>query len=133
MRHKRRRGKLNRSSSARKALLRNLAKSFLEYEKIKTTTPKAKELKSWIERLITLAKVDTVHRRRLVFAQLNDFTLVKKIFTQIAPQYKEREGGYTRVIPVGFRRGDNAEMALIELVKEGGGGEKATHSKEEKK
>ena len=118
MRHKRQRGKLNRTTSHRQSLLRNLAKSFIEYGKIKTTLAKAKYFSSFVEKLITLSKKDDVSHRRLLFAEINNRTLVKKMFSEIAPLYKEKNGGYTRIIPLGFRAGDYASMVLIELVKE---------------
>lgn len=119
MRHKRKKGKLGRTTSHRQSLLRNLSKSFIEHGRIQTTSSKAKHLNSFIEKIITLSKKDDVYHRRLVFSEINNRSLVKKMFTEIAPLYKERTGGYTRIIPLGFRAGDNASMSLIELVKEG--------------
>lgn len=107
---------LNRSSAHRKAMLQNMAVSLLKYELIKTTLPKAKELRRIVEPLITLAKEDNVTNRRLAFKHLRDDEIVAKLFKNIAPWYKERPGGYCRVLKCGFRAGDNAPMAIIELV-----------------
>ena len=116
MRHRKAGRKLNRNSSHRKALLKNLAIALIEQDIIKTTLPKAKELRKVIEPLITLGKEDTVANRRLAFNKLRSDTAVAKLFTKIAVNAKERKGGYTRIIKAGFRPGDKADMAYIELV-----------------
>ncbi len=117
MRHNKSGRKLNRNSSHRKAMFKNMAVSLLEHELIRTTVPKAKELRRTIEPLITLAKnKDDVSKRRLAFARLRDRSAVTKLFNEIAPRYKERPGGYTRILKCGPRPGDNAPMAYIELV-----------------
>jgi len=116
MRHRKAGRKLNRNSSHRKALLKNLAIALIEQDIIKTTLPKAKELRKVIEPLITLGKEDTVANRRLAFNKLRSDAAVAKLFTEIAVNAKERNGGYTRIIKAGFRPGDKADMAYIELV-----------------
>ena len=116
MRHRKAGRKLNRNSSHRKALLKNLAIALIEQDIIKTTLPKAKELRKVIEPLITLGKEDTVANRRLAFKKLRSDAAVAKLFTEIAVNAKERNGGYTRIIKAGFRPGDKADMAYIELV-----------------
>ena len=116
MRHRKAGRKLNRNSSHRKALLKNLAIALIEQDIIKTTLPKAKELRKVIEPLITLGKEDTVANRRLAFNKLRSDAAVAKLFTEIAVNAKERKGGYTRIIKAGFRQGDKADMAYIELV-----------------
>ena len=116
MRHRKAGRKLNRNSSHRKALLKNLAIALVEQDIIKTTLPKAKELRKVIEPLITLGKEDTVANRRLAFNKLRSDAAVAKLFTEIAVNAKERKGGYTRIIKAGFRPGDKADMAYIELV-----------------
>jgi len=116
MRHRKAGRKLNRNSSHRKALLKNLAIALIEQEIIKTTLPKAKELRKVIEPLITLGKVDSVANRRLAFNRLRSDAAVAKLFTEISVNSKERNGGYTRIIKAGFRPGDKADMAYIELV-----------------
>ena len=116
MRHRKAGRKLNRNSSHRKALLKNLAIALIEQDIIKTTLPKAKELRKVIEPLITLGKEDTVANRRLAFNKLRSDSAVAKLFTEIAVNAKERNGGYTRIIKAGFRPGDKADMAYIELV-----------------
>ena len=116
MRHRKAGRKLNRNSSHRKALLKNLALALIEQDIIKTTLPKAKELRKVIEPLITLGKEDTVANRRLAFNKLRSDAAVAKLFTEIAVNAKERKGGYTRIIKAGFRPGDKADMAYIELV-----------------
>jgi large subunit ribosomal protein L17 len=116
MRHRKAGRKLNRNSSHRKALLKNLAIALIEQDIIKTTLPKAKEFRKVIEPLITLGKEDTVANRRLAFNKLRSDTAVAKLFTKIAVNAKERKGGYTRIIKAGFRPGDKADMAYIELV-----------------
>ena len=116
MRHRKAGRKLNRNSSHRKALLKNLAIALIEQDIIKTTLPKAKELRKVIEPLITLGKEDTVANRRLAFNKLRSDAAVAKLFTEISVNAKERSGGYTRIIKAGFRPGDKADMAYIELV-----------------
>ena len=116
MRHRSGLRKLNRTSSHRLAMFRNMAVSLLTHEAIKTTLPKAKELRRVIEPLITLGKEDTLANKRLAFARLRDRDAVIKLFAKIGPRYKERNGGYTRVLKMGFRQGDNAPMAFMELV-----------------
>ena len=116
MRHRHGLRKLNRTSSHRLAMLRNMSNSLFQHELIKTTLPKAKELRKVVEPLITLAKKDTVANRRLAFARLRDRDMVTKLFTELGPRYATRPGGYTRILKMGFRVGDNAPMALIELV-----------------
>jgi len=116
MRHRKSGRKLNRTSSHRKAMFKNMAASLFEHELIKTTVPKAKELRKVAERLITLAKVDSVANRRLAFARLRNKEIVNKLFTELGPRYVERPGGYLRILKCGFRAGDNAPMAYVELV-----------------
>ena len=116
MRHGNGLRKLNRTSAHRQAMLRNMMNSLLTHEVIKTTVPKAKELRRVVERMITLAKVDTVANRRLAFDRLRDRDVVTKLFNDLGPRSATRPGGYTRILKMGFRVGDNAPMALIELV-----------------
>lgn len=116
MRHRHGLRKLNRTSSHRLAMFRNMAVSLITHEAIKTTLPKAKELRRIVEPLITLAKEPTVANRRLAFARLRDRDAVVKLFNEIGPRYQARPGGYTRVLKMGFRQGDNAPMAFMELV-----------------
>jgi len=116
MRHRNGLRKLNRTSSHRLAMLRNMSNSLIQHELIKTTLPKAKELRRVVEPLITLAKVDSVANRRLAFDRLRDRDSVTKLFTVLGPRYNARPGGYTRILKMGFRVGDNAPMALVELV-----------------
>jgi len=116
MRHRMSGRKLNRTSSHRKAMFANMAVALLKHEQIKTTLPKAKELKPIVDRLITLGKRDTLHAKRRVFAMLRDEAATAKLFETLAPRYNERHGGYTRVLKAGFRYGDSAPMAVIELV-----------------
>ncbi len=116
MRHKKSGRKFNRNSSHRKALMKNLSIALIERDIIKTTLPKAKELRGFIEPLITLAKEDNVANRRLAFRRLRSDAAVAKLFTEIAKNSLERKGGYTRIIKAGFRPGDKADMAFIELV-----------------
>jgi len=116
MRHKKAHRKFNMNSSHRTAMFKNMAASLIHGEVIKTTLPKAKELRKVIEPLITMAKEDTVAKRRLAFARLRDKTAVKKLFDELGPRFKERPGGYTRVLKCGFRAGDSSPMAYIELV-----------------
>ena len=116
MRHRKSGRQLNRNSSHRQAMFRNMATSLIECEVIKTTLPKAKELRKVAEPLITLAKEDSVANRRLAFARTRSKTAVGKLFTELGPRYQERPGGYTRILKCGFRTGDAAPMAFIELV-----------------
>ena len=116
MRHGHGLRKLNRTSSHRLAMLRNMMNSLIAHEAIKTTVPKAKELRRVIEPMITLAKNDSVANRRLAFARLRDDASVAKLFTDLGPRFKARPGGYTRILKMGFRVGDNAPMAFVELV-----------------
>ncbi|MFM7462258.1 MAG: 50S ribosomal protein L17 [Burkholderiales bacterium] len=116
MRHRHGLRKLNKTSSHRLAMLRNMTNSLFLHEVIKTTLPKAKELRRVAEPLITLAKEDTLASRRLAFDRLRDRDMVVKLFAELGPRYKERKGGYLRILKFGFRQGDNAPMALVELV-----------------
>ena len=116
MRHGHGLRKLNRTSAHRKALLQNLMNALIEHEAIKTTLPKAKELRRVVEPMITLAKVDTVANRRLAFDRLRDRDSVTKLFNVLGPRFAKRPGGYTRILKMGFRVGDNAPMAYVELV-----------------
>ncbi len=116
MRHGHGLRKLNRTSSHRLAMLRNMMNSLIEHELIKTTVPKAKELRRVIEPMITLAKEPTVANRRLAFDRLRNRDSVVKLFDDLGPRFKARPGGYTRILKMGFRVGDNAPMALVELV-----------------
>ena len=116
MRHGHGLRKLNRTTSHRLAMLRNMMNSLIEHEVIKTTVPKAKELRRVVEPMITLAKEATVANRRLAFDRLRDRDSVTKLFDVLGPRFKARPGGYTRILKMGFRVGDNAPMALVELV-----------------
>jgi large subunit ribosomal protein L17 len=116
MRHRHGLRKLNRTSSHRLAMLRNMTNSLLTHEVIKTTLPKAKELRSVAEPLITLGKTATVANRRLAFNRLRDRAVVSKLFDELGPRFAQRPGGYLRILKFGFRQGDNAPMALVELV-----------------
>ena len=116
MRHGHGLRKLNRTSSHRLAMLRNMMNSLIEHEVIKTTVPKAKELRRVVEPMITLAKEPTLANRRLAFDRLRDRDSVTKLFDVLGPRFKARPGGYTRILKMGFRVGDNAPMALVELV-----------------
>src|SRR5215468_5115736 len=116
MRHRHGLRKLNRTSSHRLAMLRNMSNSLLQHELIKTTLPKAKELRRVVEPLITLAKEPTLANRRLAFNRLRDRDTVVKLFNELGPRYKTRPGGYLRILKFGFRVGDKAPMALVELV-----------------
>ncbi len=116
MRHRKSGRHLNRNSSHRQAMFRNMAASLFEHEIIKTTLPKAKELRRVAEPLITLAKEDSVANRRLAFARTRDKAAVGKLFTELGPRYLDRAGGYTRIMKCGYRAGDAAPMAYIELV-----------------
>lgn len=116
MRHRHGLRKLNRTSAHRQAMLRNMMNSLIEHEAIKTTLPKAKELRKVIEPMITLAKKDSLANKRLAFNRLRDRDSVVKLFAVLGPRYQARPGGYTRILKMGFRVGDNAPMAFVELV-----------------
>lgn len=116
MRHRNSGRQLNRNSSHRKAMFRNMTVSLVEHEVIRTTVPKAKELRRFAEPLITLAKSDTVANRRLAFSRTRSKDAVGKLFVELGPRYLERPGGYIRILKCGFRAGDNAPMAYVELV-----------------
>ena len=116
MRHRHGLRKLNKTSSHRLAMLRNMTVSLLKHEAIKTTLPKAKELRRVAEPIITLGKTDTLANKRLAFDRLRDREIVVKLFGELGPRYKARNGGYLRILKYGFRQGDNAPMALVELV-----------------
>ena len=116
MRHRKSGRQLNRNSSHRQAMFKNMAGSLVKHEVIKTTLPKAKELRRVIEPLITMAKEDSVANRRLAFARTGDKEVVGKLFNELGPRYEARPGGYTRILKCGFRAGDNAPMAFVELV-----------------
>jgi large subunit ribosomal protein L17 len=116
MRHRKNGRKLNRTPSHRRAMLRNMATSLFLHERIETTTAKAKELRPYAERLITLAKRGDLHARRLAAAKVRDRAVVGKLFDEIGPRFSDRPGGYTRILKLGARKGDAAEMSLIELV-----------------
>lgn len=116
MRHRNSGRKLNVNSSHRRAMFKNMTASLMRHEIIKTTLPKAKELRRVVEPLITLAKKDDVAKRRLAFSRIRDREVVTKLFNELGPRYKERPGGYIRILKCGFRSGDNAPMAIVELV-----------------
>jgi large subunit ribosomal protein L17 len=116
MRHRKSGRKFNINSSHRKALFSNMTSSLFRHELIKTTLPKAKELRSFAEPLITLSKTDNVAKRRIAFAKLRDRDVVTKLFNELGPRYKNRAGGYLRIMKCGFRSGDDAPMAFVELV-----------------
>lgn len=116
MRHRKSGRQLNRNSSHRSAMFRNMAVSLIKHELIKTTVPKAKELRRVAEPLITMSKSDSVAKRRLAFARLRDKAAVGKLFAELGPRYQERPGGYLRILKCGYRRGDQAPMAYVELV-----------------
>src|ERR1700678_2194138 len=116
MRHRNSGRQLSRNSSHRHALLRNMATSLLRHETIRTTVPKAKELRRVVEPLITLAKIDSVAKRRLAYARLRDVAVVEKLFDDLGPRFKARAGGYTRILKMEPRPGDSADMALMQLV-----------------
>jgi len=116
MRHRKSGRKFNINSSHRKALFSNMVNSLFKHELIKTTLPKAKELRSYAEPLITLSKEDSVAKRRLAFSRLRDRDMVTKLFNELGPRYKNRAGGYLRIMKCGFRPGDDAPMAYVELV-----------------
>src|SRR5215467_14827044 len=131
MRHLKSGRKLSRSSSHRWALMRNLITSLLREEKIRTTDPKAKELRRWADRVITLGKQGSLHARRQALGIVQDKSVVRKLFDTIAPRFKDRPGGYTRIIKIGWRRGDAAAISMIELV--GSDGESGGSSAAKKK
>ena len=116
MRHRHGLRKLNRTSSHRLAMLRNMTVSLLRHEAIKTTVPKAKELRRVVEPILTLGKTDTLANKRLAFARLRDREIVQKLFAELGPRYANRNGGYLRILKMGFRVGDNAPMAYVELL-----------------
>ena len=116
MRHRKSGRPFNRTSSHRQAMFRNMSSSLLRHELIRTTVPKAKELRRVVEPLITMAKTDSVSKRRLAFSRLRDRDIVTKLFTELGPRYQARPGGYVRILKCGFRAGDKAPMALVELV-----------------
>ncbi len=116
MRHKYSGRKLNRTSSHRSAMFKNMMASLIEHEEIKTTLPKAKELRGFVERLITISKIDTVAKRRIVFSRIRSKDAVKKLFSELGPRFKNRPGGYLRILKCGFRAGDKAPMAIVQLV-----------------
>jgi large subunit ribosomal protein L17 len=116
MRHGYARRKLGRTSAHRTAMFANMSASLIKHEQITTTLPKAKELRPFVEKLVTLAKKGDLHARRLAISRLRDADLVKKLIDVLGPRYKDRHGGYTRIMKAGFRQGDNAAMAVIEFV-----------------
>lgn len=116
MRHKYSGRKLNRTSSHRTAMFKNMMASLIEHEEIKTTVPKAKELRGFVERLITISKSDTVAKRRIVFSRIRSKEAVAKLFTELGPRFKQRPGGYLRILKCGYRAGDKAPMAIVQLV-----------------
>ncbi len=115
MRHNRRTKRLGRSSEERQAMLENLVTSLIKHQQIKTTLPKAKEARRLAERVITLGKDNTLHAKRLVFSYLQDHALTSKVFNEVAPRFKDRKGGYTRILRLSRRKGDGVELALLEL------------------
>jgi len=131
MRHLKSGRQLSRNSAHRWALMRNMITALLREEKIRTTDPKAKELRRWADRVITLGKRGSLHARRQALGIVQDKAVVRKLFDTIAPRFKDRPGGYTRIIKLGIRRGDAAQMSLIELV--GAEGEKEARKTGEKK
>jgi len=131
MRHRKSGRQLNRNSSHRKAMFQNMANSLFLHEVIKTTLPKAKELRGVVEPLITKAKSDSVANRRHVFSKLRDDAMVAKLFTELGPFYKDRPGGYIRILKAGFRTGDKAPMAIVQLVDFESGEETITEAPQE--
>ena len=125
MRHQQSGRRLNRTSAHRKAMFRNMTVSLFRHELIRTTLPKAKELRRTAEPLITLAKNDSVAKRRLAFARLRDRSVVTKLFNELGPRYESRPGGYLRILKCGYRSGDNAPMAIVELIDRPSLGEEA--------
>ena len=132
MRHRKSGRQLNRNSSHRKAMFQNMANSLFLHEVIKTTLPKAKELRRVVEPLITRAKSDSVANRRHVFSKLRDDAMVAKLFTELGPFYKDRPGGYVRILKAGFRTGDKAPMAVVQLVDFESGEQTITEAPNEK-
>lgn len=132
MRHRKSGRQLNRNSSHRKAMFQNMANSLFLHEAIKTTLSKAKELRRVVEPLITKAKSDSVSNRRHVFSKLRDDAMVAKLFTELGPFYKDRPGGYVRILKVGFRTGDKAPMAVVQLVDFESGEQTITEAPDEK-
>tara|TARA_X000001036_G_scaffold398692_1_gene401779 strand:- start:268 stop:648 length:381 start_codon:yes stop_codon:yes gene_type:complete len=116
VRHKYSGRKLNRTSSHRTAMFKNMMASLIEHEEIKTTVPKAKELRGFVERLITISKVDTVAKRRIVFSRIRSKDAVAKLFNDLGPRFQKRPGGYLRILKCGYRPGDKAPMAIVQLV-----------------
>ena len=116
MRHKYSGRKLNRTSSHRTAMFKNMMASLIEHEEIKTTVPKAKELRGFVERLITISKTDTVAKRRIVYSRIRSKEAVTKLFDELGPRFKQRPGGYLRILKCGYRAGDKAPMAIVQLV-----------------
>ena len=116
MRHKYSGRKLNRTSAHRTSMFKNMMTSLIEHEEIKTTVPKAKELRGFLERLITISKIDTVAKRRIVFSRVRSKDAVAKLFNDLGPRFKERPGGYLRILKCGYRSGDKAPMAIVQLV-----------------
>ena len=116
MRHKYSGRKLNRTSAHRTSMFKNMMTSLIEHEEIKTTVPKAKELRGFLERLITISKIDTVAKRRIVFSRVRSKDAVAKLFNDLGPRFKERPGGYLRILKCGYRAGDKAPMAIVQLV-----------------
>ena len=131
MRHRKSGRQLNRNSSHRKAMFQNMANSLFLHEVIKTTLPKAKELRRVVEPLITKAKLDSVANRRHVFSKLRDDAMVEKLFTELGPFFKDRPGGYVRILKAGFRTGDKAPMAVVQLVDFESGEETITEAPQE--
>jgi len=132
MRHLKDGRKLNRSAAHRKALMRNLVKALLQREQIRTTDAKAKELRRWADRIVTLGKRNTVHTRRLAFAYLGSRQLVKRLFDEVAPRFQDRAGGYTRVLKLGLRRGDAAPISIVEFTERRAKGANAESTGSEK-
>ncbi|MGE0824236.1 MAG: 50S ribosomal protein L17 [Candidatus Binatia bacterium] len=133
MRHLKDGRKLNRTAAHRKALMRNLVKALLLREQIQTTDAKAKELRRWADRIVTLGKKNTVHARRMAYRYLGSRKLVQRLFDDVAPRFNGRAGGYTRVLKIGVRRGDAAPLSLVEFTERGQQGERLSHGKEEGK
>jgi large subunit ribosomal protein L17 len=129
MRHLKSGRKLNRSASHRWALMRNLVTSLLRNERIRTTDPKAKELRRWADRVISLGKQGSLHARRQALGIVQDKTVVRKLFDSIAPRFKDRPGGYTRIVKIGWRHGDSAPISLVELVGEAASAESSSGSR----
>jgi large subunit ribosomal protein L17 len=133
MRHLKAGRKLNRTSAHRKALYRNLVTSLLDHEQVRTTDAKAKALRPWAERMITLGKRGTLHARRQALAFIRSESVVKKLFDEVAPRFAQRPGGYTRIVKLGVRRGDAASMSVIELVDRGEGAKGEAEKKRERR